>query len=72
MTGLVLSSELRADLCLLGRCGRLAPIFWSASGTAKPEAAAAAKKAFLVNRIGDFGFAIALFWMWVDLRRTTT
>ena len=31
----------------------------------KPAAAAAAKKAFLVNRVGDFGFAIAIFWMWV-------
>ncbi len=27
----------------------------------KPEAAAAAKKAFLVNRIGDFGFALGIF-----------
>ncbi|MGE3819361.1 MAG: NADH-quinone oxidoreductase subunit L, partial [Isosphaeraceae bacterium] len=35
--------------------------FWHA----KPSAAAAAKKAFLVNRIGDIGFAIAIFWMWV-------
>src|SRR5690606_18378572 len=25
---------------------------------------AAAKKAFMVNRVGDFGFAIALFWLW--------
>jgi NADH-quinone oxidoreductase subunit L len=30
----------------------------------KPEAAAAGKKAFLVNRIGDVGFAIALFLIW--------
>ncbi|HTN74083.1 MAG TPA: proton-conducting transporter membrane subunit, partial [Pirellulaceae bacterium] len=30
----------------------------------KPEAAAAGKKAFLVNRIGDFGFALALFLIW--------
>jgi NADH-quinone oxidoreductase subunit L len=27
----------------------------------KPEAAAAAKKAFIVNRIGDFGFALGIF-----------
>jgi len=27
----------------------------------KPEAAAAAKKAFIVNRIGDFGFGLAIF-----------
>ncbi|MGE3180218.1 MAG: NADH-quinone oxidoreductase subunit L [Phycisphaerae bacterium] len=30
----------------------------------KPEAAAAAKKAFLVNRIGDFGFALGIFALW--------
>src|SRR5205085_3008819 len=30
----------------------------------KPEAAAAGKKAFLVNRIGDFGFALGLFLIW--------
>ncbi|MBO0853472.1 MAG: NADH-quinone oxidoreductase subunit L [Nocardia sp.] len=29
----------------------------------KPSAAAAAKKAFVVNRVGDMGLAIALFWM---------
>ena len=56
--------QLRADLRLLGRRGRRAATCWSASGTASPSAAAAAKKAFLVNRVGDFGFAIALFWMW--------
>ncbi len=27
----------------------------------KPEAAAAAKKAFIVNRVGDFGFALGIF-----------
>ncbi|HWP83637.1 MAG TPA: NADH-quinone oxidoreductase subunit L [Terriglobia bacterium] len=30
----------------------------------KPEAAAAGKKAFLVNRVGDFGFLIALLLMY--------
>jgi NADH-quinone oxidoreductase subunit L len=30
----------------------------------KPAAAAAAKKAFLVNRIGDFGFALGLFFIY--------
>jgi NADH-quinone oxidoreductase subunit L len=49
-------------------------VFWEAVGACsymligfwfqKPEAAAAGKKAFLVNRIGDFGFAIALFLIW--------
>ncbi len=32
----------------------------------KPEAAAAGKKAFLVNRVGDFGFALALFLIWTN------
>jgi NADH-quinone oxidoreductase subunit L len=49
-------------------------VFWEAVGVCsylligfwyqKPEAAAAGKKAFLVNRIGDFGFALALFLIW--------
>ncbi|MGE0481804.1 MAG: NADH-quinone oxidoreductase subunit L [Phycisphaerae bacterium] len=33
----------------------------------KPEAAAAAKKAFLVNRIGDFGFALGIFALYLFL-----
>ena len=49
-------------------------VFWEAVGACsylligywfeKPEAAAAGKKAFLVNRIGDFCFALALFLIW--------
>ncbi len=49
-------------------------VFWEAVGVCsylligfwyeKPEAAAAGKKAFLVNRVGDFGFAIGLFLIW--------
>jgi NADH-quinone oxidoreductase subunit L len=49
-------------------------VFWEAVGVCsylligywyqKPEAAAAGKKAFLVNRVGDFGFALALFLIW--------
>lgn len=31
----------------------------------KPSAAAAAKKAFVVNRVGDFGFAVGLLLAWV-------
>ncbi|MBU0639052.1 MAG: NADH-quinone oxidoreductase subunit L [Planctomycetes bacterium] len=34
----------------------------------RPEAAAAAKKAFLVNRIGDFGFALGIFSIYMFLR----
>ena len=50
-------------------------VFWEAVGVCsylligfwyeKPEAAAAGKKAFLVNRVGDFGFALAIFLIWV-------
>jgi NADH-quinone oxidoreductase subunit L len=34
----------------------------------KPEAAAAAKKAFLVNRIGDFGFALGIFALYMFIQ----
>lgn len=50
-------------------------VFWEAVGVCsylligfwfeKPEAAAAGKKAFLVNRIGDFGFALGVFLIWI-------
>ncbi len=49
-------------------------VFWEAVGVCsylligfwyeKPEAASAGKKAFLVNRVGDFGFALAIFLIW--------
>lgn len=49
-------------------------VFWEAVGVCsylligfwyqKPSAAAAGKKAFLVNRVGDFGFALALLLIW--------
>ena len=42
---------------LVGLCSYLLIGFWFA----RPSAAAAAKKAFIVNRIGDFGFLIGLF-----------
>lgn len=44
----------------VGACSYLLIGFWYE----KPEAAAAGKKAFLVNRVGDFGFALALFTIW--------
>ncbi|MGC4006177.1 MAG: NADH-quinone oxidoreductase subunit L [Pirellulales bacterium] len=44
----------------VGACSYLLIGFWYQ----KPEAAAAGKKAFLVNRVGDFGFALALFLIW--------
>ena len=33
----------------------------------KPSAADAGKKAFLVNRIGDFGLALAIMFIWTSL-----
>ncbi len=44
----------------VGLCSYLLIGFWYE----KPEAAAAGKKAFLVNRVGDFGFALGLFLIW--------
>ena len=51
-------------------------VFWEAVGVCsylligfwyeKPEAVAAGKKAFLVNRVGDLGFALALFLIWTN------
>lgn len=45
----------------VGLCSYLLIGFWYQ----KPEAAAAGKKAFLVNRVGDFGFTLALFFIWI-------
>ena len=33
----------------------------------KPSAAGAAKKAFVVNRIGDFGFGLGIMMIWTLL-----
>ncbi|WP_347245129.1 NADH-quinone oxidoreductase subunit L [Thermogutta sp.] len=44
----------------VGLCSYLLIGFWYR----KPEAAAAGKKAFLVNRVGDFGFALGIFLLW--------
>jgi len=44
----------------VGACSYLLIGFWYR----KPEATAAGKKAFLVNRVGDFGFALAIFLIW--------
>jgi NADH-quinone oxidoreductase subunit L len=33
----------------------------------KPSAAGAAKKAFVVNRVGDFGFGLGILMIWVNL-----
>jgi proton-translocating NADH-quinone oxidoreductase chain L len=63
MTGLVISNNYLLTYVFwegVGVCSYLLVGFWHT----RPKAAAAAMKAFLVNRIGDFGFAIAIFWMW--------
>ncbi|MEE3369517.1 MAG: NADH-quinone oxidoreductase subunit L [Planctomycetota bacterium] len=44
----------------VGVCSYLLIGFWYT----KPSAAAAGKKAFLVNRVGDFGLIIAVFLIW--------
>src|SRR6478752_8188610 len=44
----------------VGLCSYLLVGFWYQ----KPSAAAAAKKAFVVNRIGDFGFLTGIFLIW--------
>ena len=44
----------------VGVCSYLLIGFWYT----KPAAAAAGMKAFLVNRVGDFGFALAIFLIW--------
>jgi NADH-quinone oxidoreductase subunit L len=63
MTMLVLSNNLILLYVFweaVGLCSYLLIGFWFE----KPAAAAAAKKAFLVNRIGDLGFAIGIFLIW--------
>jgi NADH-quinone oxidoreductase subunit L len=44
----------------VGACSYLLIGFWYQ----KNSASAAGMKAFLVNRVGDFGFALALFFIW--------
>ena len=44
----------------VGLCSYLLIGFWFE----KPAAAAAGMKAFLVNRVGDFGFALGVFLIW--------
>ncbi len=75
MTGLVLSNNYLLTYVFwegVGVCSYLLIGYWHT----RPAAATAAMKAFLVNRIGDFGFAIAIIWLWAvvpghDLRYET-
>jgi NADH-quinone oxidoreductase subunit L len=65
------------SMCMLVLAGNflLLFVFWEAVGLCsylligfwyqRPSAAAAAKKAFVVNRIGDFGFLLGVFLIWL-------
>jgi NADH-quinone oxidoreductase subunit L len=67
MTMLVLASNfllLYVFWEAVGLCSYLLIGFWYQ----RPSAAAAAKKAFLVNRIGDFGFALGILLLWLHVR----
>jgi len=66
MTGLVLSNNYLLTYAFwegVGVCSYLLIGHWHT----RPAAASAALKAFLVNRIGDFGFAVAIIWLWAVL-----
>src|SRR5437762_10090082 len=45
----------------VGLCSYLLIGFWYT----RDSAAAAGKKAFIVNRVGDFGFGLAVMWIWI-------
>jgi NADH-quinone oxidoreductase subunit L len=47
----------------VGLCSYLLIGFWYT----RPAAAAAGKKAFIVNRVGDFGFGLGIMWLWAAL-----
>jgi NADH-quinone oxidoreductase subunit L len=47
----------------VGLCSYLLIGFWYT----RPAAAQAGKKAFVVNRVGDVGFALGLLWLWSAL-----
>src|SRR2546422_1268345 len=44
----------------VGLCSYLLIGFWYT----RPAAAQAGKKAFIVNRVGDFGFGLGIIWLW--------
>ncbi|HXH84350.1 MAG TPA: NADH-quinone oxidoreductase subunit L, partial [Candidatus Tectomicrobia bacterium] len=47
----------------VGLCSYLLIGFWYE----RDAAAAAGKKAFIVNRVGDFGFGLGVMWLWTAL-----
>ncbi|MDA1231645.1 MAG: NADH-quinone oxidoreductase subunit L [Planctomycetota bacterium] len=67
-----------SSMCMLVLSGSFIQlfVFWEAVGLCsylligfwfqKPAAAAAAKKAFVVNRIGDFGLIMGIFLIWTN------
>ncbi len=67
-------------MCTLVLCGNFLLLYlgWEAVGLCsylligfyygKPAAAAAAKKAFLVNRVGDFGFGLGILLIYLSFR----
>jgi proton-translocating NADH-quinone oxidoreductase chain L len=66
MTGLVLADNLLVLYAFwegVGLCSYLLIGFWFT----KPSAAAAARKAFLVTRIGDLGFILGIILLWAGL-----
>jgi len=70
MTGLVLADNfilLYAFWEGVGLCSYLLVGFWFE----KPSAAAAARKAFLVTRLGDVGFILGILVLWGGLRALT-
>lgn len=70
------------SMCMLVLAGNFLQlfIFWEAVGLCsylligfwfkKPSAAAAAKKAFVINRIGDFGLITGIFLIWTTFGST--
>jgi NADH-quinone oxidoreductase subunit L len=63
MIGLVLSANFLQLFMFweaVGLCSYLLIGFWYE----KPEAAKAGMKAFITNRVGDFGFAVGVFLIW--------
>jgi NADH-quinone oxidoreductase subunit L len=63
MLGIVLSNnflQLFIFWELVGVCSYLLIGFWFE----RPAAADAGKKAFITNRLGDFGFFIGILWVW--------
>ena len=47
----------------VGLCSYLLIGFWYT----RPAAAQAGKKAFIVNRVGDFGFGLGIMWLWTSV-----